>query len=381
MWLISQSLHNELHAALSAGWTPSAEQQLQFEARFNPAPQGNLGDRILTIEGNTATIGVSGVLTEQPDIRAMIFGGGNVTYGELVAAAKRADANPNVEKIVFNVDSGGGTVKGLFSALDEIAALSTPTESRVLNTAASAAYAFVSKTDRVVATNRAARVGSIGIAAELFTGGNTKSIVSTKAPNKRPDVTTEEGEAAVRGELDALHELFTDAIAEGRGVSKEKIDADFGKGGILLAEDALKRGMIDAISARSATPQTASNGGNSIKASSTMNEKELLAQHPATHAAIVAEATKTERERVEAHLILGEASGDMATAMAAIKDGSEMTALINAKYQAAGMKKAAAESFHGDDTSAAEGAGGETANLNDSVVNALAAEFGVELGA
>ena len=46
-----------------------------------------------------------------------------------------------------------------------------------------------------------------------------------------------------------------------------------------------------------------------------------------------------ERDRVSAHLTLGEASGDMKTALAAVADGSFMTAALSAKYMAAGMNR------------------------------------------
>lgn len=72
-----------------------------------------------------------------------------------------------------------------------------------------------------------------------------------------------------------------------------------------------------------------------------MNEAELRAQHPELFAAIVQQGVTAERDRVEAHLIMGEASGDMTTAIAAISSGEAMTPKLSAKYQAAGMKRTA----------------------------------------
>jgi hypothetical protein len=66
---------------------------------------------------------------------------------------------------------------------------------------------------------------------------------------------------------------------------------------------------------------------------------ELKAKHPTLCAQLVAEGETAERDRVSAHLTMGSASGDMKTAMTAIEDGSAMTALISAKYMAAGMKR------------------------------------------
>ena len=49
------------------------------------------------------------------------------------------------------------------------------------------------------------------------------------------------------GVVDGLDELFAEAIADGRGTTIEKVNADFGQGATLLADEAVKRGMIDSI--------------------------------------------------------------------------------------------------------------------------------------
>lgn len=74
-----------------------------------------------------------------------------------------------------------------------------------------------------------------------------------------------------------------------------------------------------------------------------MDLSELKEKHPGIFNQAVKEGfgngVKNERERSEAHLIMGEASGDMKTAMAAIKDGTEMNDVCRAKYMAASMNK------------------------------------------
>lgn len=70
-----------------------------------------------------------------------------------------------------------------------------------------------------------------------------------------------------------------------------------------------------------------------------MTLSELRADHPELFAEAVAVGVNQERERVTAHLTMGEASGDMALAVASITNGAEMSATINAKYMAAHMKR------------------------------------------
>lgn len=78
---------------------------------------------------------------------------------------------------------------------------------------------------------------------------------------------------------------------------------------------------------------------NSIKGDEIMTVSELQAQHPELYAEVVVAGVKQERERVTAHLTMGEASGDMGLAVASINEGAEMSATINAKYMAAHMKR------------------------------------------
>lgn len=75
------------------------------------------------------------------------------------------------------------------------------------------------------------------------------------------------------------------------------------------------------------------------KETKTMNLSQLRAEHQELYAEVVAVGVNQERERVTAHLTMGEASGDMELAVASINDGAEMSATLNARYMAAHMKR------------------------------------------
>jgi len=111
----------------------------------------------------------------------------------------------------------------------------------------------------------------------------------------------------------------------------------------------------------------------------------LKAEHPALYAQAVAvgadQGVKTERQRVEAHATMGEASGDMELALKCIKDGSEHTAATNALYMAAQMNKASTDNrddeSEGDlDTDATDG---DVDSNDEAVAKALAEHYGVEI--
>ena len=278
MWLLESSVRQTIEQAQKAGFTPSAEQQIQFETRLNSdASTGN--NRLLTVAGDNAEISVKGVITKSPSFMAMIFGGGNTTYPEIISAIAAAEQDDSVSNITFTVDSPGGHFDGLFDTLAAIQSAKKPTKAIISNVGASAAFAIASQADEVVASNIAARIGSVGVVATFSLNENEISITSTDAPKKRPDITTDEGVAMVREELDAMHEIFVDAIAEGRGTTTSKVNADFGQGSTVLANEALKRGMIDTVATSSlsvvknTTTTTANSGKQPEATTSTMHGK------------------------------------------------------------------------------------------------------------
>ena len=366
MWLLEASVRQAIQQAQKAGFMPSVEQQAQFDARFGSGDISANDNRLLTVAGNNAEISVKGVITKSPSFMAMLFGGGNTTYPEIISAIAAAEQDDTVSNITFAIDSPGGHFDGLFDTLAAIQAAKKPTKAIISNVGASAAFAIASQADEVIASNIAARIGSVGVVATFMVDDNEISIASTEAPKKRPDISTAEGIAMVREELDAMHEIFVEAIAEGRSTTTDRVNADFGQGGTVLANEALKRGMIDAVAAPSlkavkSTKTTTANSGNQPEANN-MDLKQLQAQHPETFAAAVQQGTTEERDRVSAHLMMGESSGDMKTASASIKDGSGMTATLQATYMTAGMNRSDVAGRQEDDLSANAG---DNANAQD----------------
>jgi len=239
--------------------------------------------------------------------------------------------------------------------------------------AASAAYAIASQADEIIATSRAATFGSIGIVQTFYIWDDEVSVTSTEAPNKRPDPTTEQGKAAIREHLDALHDLFVDAISTGRtnagvNVSANDVNADFGRGGVYLAGEAVERRMIDRLDdsfavgksvdndSQSATldqKPTAEFGGETQKEGKKMTLEELKANHPELYRQIVAEGhdqgVAAERDRVNAHLIYGQKGDCLDKAIAAVKSGDEITESLRAEYLTAQQDKNSVDAIVSDD--------------------------------
>lgn len=246
-WLVSAEAGEELAHLAPALSRPSSAQLAEISARAEAVRSG-VPARLLRRDGRTATIEIDGVLTARPSLLGLLFGGGGTAYSEIVAALDQADRDPEIDEILLSVNSPGGSVAGLFETLDAIQATETPR--RVIASAAlSAAYALAAAGGKITATSRAAQFGSIGVVSSHLIVPHVVEVTSSRAPNKRPDVTTEAGKEIVRGYLDQLHDLFVDAIATTRGTTVERVNADYGRGSVLLAEQARVVGMVDSLRA------------------------------------------------------------------------------------------------------------------------------------
>lgn len=342
-WLLLPQTYSVIEHVFKQGASASPEQQARVDDRLSAIDMGD-SSRILRTAGNNAQINISGVLTKEPDFFAMVFGGGNTAYSEILAAFAQAEADDSVSEITLAIDSPGGEVAGLFEVTDAIAATKKPVTVVVGSMAASAAYAIASQGDKVLASNRASRVGSVGIVQSFFVNDDIVDITSTNAPDKRPNPTTPEGKATIQAQLDDIHDIFVDAIAIGRKTTPDKVNSDFGRGAMLVANDALGAGMIDDLLSTKQINTDNKATANAVQAKKEegrkMDLETLKAQHADVYNAVVAVGRDQERARVQGHLCLGDAANAMDIALKAIEEGTESNdPLTVAKYNAAIMSK------------------------------------------
>jgi HK97 family phage prohead protease len=213
------------------------------------------GDAPETGDG-VAVIPVYGVIAQRMSMFDDFSGG---TSCEAVSKQlKAALADDTIGTIVLDVDSPGGTVTGVPELAAEIfAARSKKPIIAVANgMAASAAYWIASAATKFVVTP-SGEVGSIGVYTThqdvsammekegvkitFIQAGKYKTEGNPYAP------LSAEAEADIQDGVDKFYNMFTQGVAGGRGVSWETVLSDFGQGRMLLAEDALKVGMVDAI--------------------------------------------------------------------------------------------------------------------------------------
>lgn len=317
-------------AARAAAWEAEARAgEVTADVGGPQLPRG------MTIAGSTAEIRVEGVLTKRPDFWAWLLGEGNTTYGSIRTALAVAATEASVKTIVLAIDSPGGSVDGLFETIDAIASLRASGGKTIkvrAENATSAAYGIAAAAGPIEATSRASTFGSIGTVTSYLIDPQVVTLTNSDSPDKRPDLTTDEGRAVVVKYLDQVNDELVRAIARGREVDAKTVIETFGRGALFTAPHAQKLGMIDKITT---TP---------LRAVSTKGKAMATEHDPENSAAALQAATERgvsrERDRVLAHVTLGESSGAMNIALEAIRSGAEMTQEFTARYLAAGMNRA-----------------------------------------
>jgi len=209
------------------------------------------GSRGSTIRNGTAVVPMLGAIFPRASMVNASTGG--TSLDTFMHDIRVAQANADVSRIVLMVDSPGGVVSSLGEAADGLRASEKPITAFVAGMGASAAYWLASQAGEIV-VDRSASVGSIGVVATTSRqeapgadGRRAYEVVSSGAPMKRPDFSTEEGRAAVQAEVDAIEAVFVADVAAGRKVSEDKVKADFGKGAMVSASRAVAAGMADRI--------------------------------------------------------------------------------------------------------------------------------------
>lgn len=331
MWLLEPSTFQRLET-FSNNVVFTKEQQEKFEAKYDNDNYYKM-PTILYLNNNVATIKIEGILTQKMDLFAFLFEGGNTTYPEIVSAIETAESNDSIEEIILEIDSPGGHFDGLFEVIETLQIAEKPITTKIGNLCTSAAYAIAAQSHKIIASNIASRIGSIGILASFFVYEREVTITSSAAPKKAPDVKTLEGVKIVTEQLDAMHQVFVDAIAVGRNTTSEKINEYYGKGSVFLAQEAQNVGMIDSIS----MPKKSQKTDLKIGAKMEIDIGTLKANHRDIYDAVFKLGVEEERDRVAAHLLMGQSSGDMKTAIKAVEEGSQMTQLLTAKYLATSM--------------------------------------------
>lgn len=232
-----------------AGERLSAE---EIQDRIGAGPAG----RPRSQQGAVAVIPIYGVIMPRATMFSDISGGTALT--RFSAALAEAANDPQIESILLDIDSPGGSV----SLVPETAAMIRQARTKkavvaVANTmAGSAAYYLAAQADEIVVTPSGA-VGSIGVYAahEDFSAFDEKLGVKTtlisagkyKVEGNEYEPLSEEARAAIQEQVDTFYGMFVADVAKGRGVPVADVRDGYGEGRMVLAKQAVTAGMADRV--------------------------------------------------------------------------------------------------------------------------------------
>lgn len=251
-WAITAPKLREITAFIQFAMAGGKFDAEELAARVgSPAP-----GRVSRSQGAIAVLPLYGTITQRANMMSDFSGG---TSTQLFANAfRQAMADDTIKAIVIDADSPGGSTDGVAELADEIyqARGSKPIVAQANSLMASAAYWIGSACDEIVATP-GAQVGSIGIitahldeSAAMEQAGIKATIIAAgkyKAEGNPTEPLSPEAIADVESRMGYFYNLFTGAVARGRGVSQSQVIDGYGEGRVMTPDTALKAGMIDRI--------------------------------------------------------------------------------------------------------------------------------------
>jgi capsid assembly protease len=279
------------------------------------------------VRNGVAIIDAIGPLFKRANLMSAISGA--TSYTIMRADIQTALDDPAVRAIILNIDSPGGEASGT----DELAQAvfeargAKPIVAYVGGYGASAAYWLASAADKVVVSPTAI-LGSIGVQVAfrepaVKDGEKSYRFVSSQSPNKNPEIGTDAAAKQIQETIDAMAQVFVEAIARNRGVATETVLTNFGGGGTFVGQAAVDAGLADSIGTFEAVLAGLSakhRTNEHMGALATMaDEKTFSAEERDAHAAA---ATTAERERVTGLNRLGAVHGATAAEISAAVDGN-----------------------------------------------------------
>lgn len=239
-WLMLPSALDSLLAVSQRMGDPAA-----LEARLGHRLDNT---RTVAIRDGVAIVPIIGPIFRYANLFTEISGATSTQV--LATDIRQALDNPAVKAIVLNIDSPGGVASGINELADLIYAgrATKRIVAYVGGSGASAAYWIASAAHEIVADDTAV-LGSIGVVLEVSIAQDPKGgtrryeIVSRNAPNKRPDLGTEEGRAKVQVMVDSLADVFVAKVSRNLGITPDQVVAIGNGGGVLVGAATVKAGL------------------------------------------------------------------------------------------------------------------------------------------
>ena len=159
-WLLSATYHHALSDAVNMVACMSEEAFLPFMEAGEPDPLG------YTTRDGIATVNIDGALMRKPQAIERMFG--TTATDQIPQVMDSIADDPNVEAVIMEIDSQGGSVSGVQEAGAAVARLDSdiPVIAYTDGMMASGAY-WIGSQARAVVASPSAKVGSVGVYVPL----------------------------------------------------------------------------------------------------------------------------------------------------------------------------------------------------------------------
>ena len=211
-----------------------------------------------SLGGNVALIPIEGEITGSRD-SGLSFGGAVSLSPDIVEMIEKADKNPSIKAIIFEINSPGGSAVASQEIADAVQKTNKTKVAWIREVGASGAYWIASSSDYVVA-NRASVTGSIGVIASYleFPGFLDRYNITYRrlVAGKYKDIgspfkeMTSEEEAVFQESLDEMRDYFVSEIAKNRHMNKKDVDK-IANGLFYLGAQAKDYGLVDELGGKS----------------------------------------------------------------------------------------------------------------------------------
>lgn len=208
--------------------------------------------------GNVAVIPITGQISTQESLFES-----TASSSSIVSFIEDAAANPDVQAILFEIDSPGGTIVATREISNAIKQVEKPTVCWMRETAASGAYYIASNCDVIVADPYTI-TGSIGVIgsylefSDLFEeyGINYVRIVSGEkkdlgSPFREP---TKDEIKELQVIVNEINQDFLGEVKENRNLTDAEVET-LSDARILLGKDAFNLGLVDVLGSKNEAEQ------------------------------------------------------------------------------------------------------------------------------
>jgi len=242
------------------------------------------------VQNRVAIIQIHGVLT--PGMSFFSFFFDEASTKNIQNNIQAALDDPEIDRIVVDMDTPGGAVKGTFELADYIfeSAKQKDIQTYSAGTIASGGMIIAAATNKITISGKTNQVGSIGVIArkldfskqnemiglevEEFVTGRFKN---TGSPDKK---TTDEDREEIQAQVNSIFVPMVEDISSRRGLDPQAvIDME---GRVYIGKDAIKNGLVDGVSTLEELINSTAGAlnFNATNKQVNMNKDEFKANHP-----------------------------------------------------------------------------------------------------